>query len=60
MVFFLFCPSLKWGEPVYYMIWSGDTTAINLFSKAVIRNGGSFFLFKNIIHRSNNFPLALN
>ena len=49
MVFFPFCPRLKWGEPIYHMIWSGDTTAINLFLKAVIRNVGSFFLFENII-----------
>jgi len=23
------CQRLEWGEPLYYMIWSGDTTAIN-------------------------------
>jgi hypothetical protein len=23
------CQRLEWGQPIYYMVWSGDTTAIN-------------------------------
>jgi len=23
------CQRLEWGQPLYYMVWSGDTTAIN-------------------------------
>jgi hypothetical protein len=23
------CQKLEWGQPLYYMIWSGDTTALN-------------------------------
>ena len=23
------CQKLEWGQPLYYMVWSGDTTAVN-------------------------------